>query len=230
MTASWWAGLPTSHSPSLYPIPATNHRRWEWGHLPPDTLLLGDPEAQPQGRGGAVCWGLAGRHLLLYNREEVSLCPGAPAFLPGVLWCGTWPLSIEAALQGEKQGHHRDSDSGPAIVVLLSHLGTTCLVLKSSREWVFLWLKPLPAGPSVTCRGMYPELIMVSTEGCKTCTAYITRTWNWTGLIYRLMGILYLGSKGILLTESFYTITFWKKRSIFTELMSNYDNKSYYHK
>ena len=34
------------------------------------------------------------------------------------------------------------------------------------------------------------------------------------------MGVLYSGNKAMLLTEFFYTITFWKKRSIFIELMS----------
>lgn len=104
MTASWWAGLPTSHSPSLYPISATNHSHHEWGHLPPDTLLLGDPEAQPQGRGGAVCWGLEGRCFLLYNREEVSLCPGAPAFLPGMLWCGDVTPQYRSRFAGREAG------------------------------------------------------------------------------------------------------------------------------
>ena len=74
--------------PVLYPIPATNHSCQERNIFLPTPLLLGDPEAQPQGRGGAGCWGLAGRRLLLYNRKAVSLCPGAPAFLPGMLWCG----------------------------------------------------------------------------------------------------------------------------------------------
>lgn len=76
-----------THQPFPIPLPhpCSQHSLREWGHLPPDTLLLGDPEAQPQGRGEAGCWGLAGRHLLLYNREDVSLCPGARAFLPGML-------------------------------------------------------------------------------------------------------------------------------------------------
>lgn len=206
--------------PVLYPIPATNHSCRERNIFLPtpycwETLRLSPREGEGQAAGGL--------------RDIVSFCIierrslSAPVHLLSSLACcdvGMWPLSIEATLQREKQLHHRDSDSGPAIVVLPSHLGTTCLVLKSTHEWMFLWLKPLPAGPSVTCRWMYPELIMVSTEGCKTSTAYITSTWSWAGLIYRLMGVLYSGSKAMLLTEFFCTITFWKERSIFTELMS----------
>ena len=44
--------------PVLYPIPATNHSCQERNIFLPTPLLLGDPEAQPQGRGGAGCWGL----------------------------------------------------------------------------------------------------------------------------------------------------------------------------
>lgn len=58
------------------------------GHLPPNTLLLGDPEAQPQGRGGSGWWGLVGRLLLLYNREEDLSLPRRTCFPPChvVMW------------------------------------------------------------------------------------------------------------------------------------------------
>ena len=214
MTASRWAWLPTSHSPSLCPIPAPNTAFASGDIFLPTPYCWETLRLSPRGGERRAAGGLPD-DISFCITERTSL--SAQALVLSSLACcdvRAWPLSIGATLQREKQRHHRDSDSGPDIAVLRSHLGTTCLVLKSAREWVFLWLKPLPAGPSVTCREMYPELITVSTGGCKTCTAYITRTWNWTGLIYRLMGILYLGSKGILLTESFCTITFWKKRSI----------------
>ena len=205
-----------THQPFPIPLPhpCSQHSLCEWDIFLPTPYCWETLRLSPRGGERQAAGGL---------RDDISFCItertslSAQALVLSSLACcdvRAWPLSIGATLQREKQGHHRDSDSGPDIAVLRSHLGTTCLVLKLAREWVFLWLKPLPAGPSVTCREMYPELITVSTGGCKTCTAYITRTWNWTGLIYRLMGILYLGSKGILLTESFCTITFWKKRSI----------------
>ena len=44
-----------THQPFPIPLPHTCYQPQllRAGHLPPNTLLLGDPEAQPQGRGGA---------------------------------------------------------------------------------------------------------------------------------------------------------------------------------
>lgn len=88
MTASWWAWLPTSHSPSLYPIPATNHSCWEQDIFHPtpycwETLRLSPREGEGQAGGG-----LRVNFSFCITERRISLCPGAPAFLPVMLWCG----------------------------------------------------------------------------------------------------------------------------------------------
>lgn len=79
-----------THQPFPIPLPHTCYQPQllRAGHLPPNTLLLGDPEAQPQGRGGAGWWGFAGQLLLLYNREEDLSLPRRTCFPPChvVMW------------------------------------------------------------------------------------------------------------------------------------------------
>lgn len=79
-----------THQPFPIPLPHTCYQPQllRAGHLPPNTLLLGDPEAQPQGRGGSGWWGLQVNFSFCITERRISLCPGAPAFLPVMLWCG----------------------------------------------------------------------------------------------------------------------------------------------
>lgn len=163
MSMATYQPFPIPLPPYLLPTTAAESRTSSSQHL-----TAGRPwgELSPGRRVRLVgaCWV---NYLLLYNRGgPLSTWPFC--FPPVMLWCGD--------VTPQYRSHFAEREAVASLGILTqalplwscpSHLGTTCLVLKSTREWMFLWLKPLPAGLPVTCRWKYPELIMVSAEGWK---------------------------------------------------------------
>lgn len=160
MTVSLWERLPTSHSLSLPSVrsPATAAESQASSPSSPccqETLRPSHTECEGQSTRGV--WE---RRFFLYKIEEVSHCPGTTAFLPGMLLCKDMTPGI---VKATSQPWERSRWITGILTQVLPSWGCWAnlepLGFSWNKQCMFLWFKPLPVGPSVTCRWMYPELI-----------------------------------------------------------------------
>lgn len=187
-------------------------------HLLQHPSLGSGPVAEQKGQSSGGLW----EDVSFSKMEELCFLPWVILVWGSDTWnCGS-SRGIHFATIRKMQENHRDSDSGPTSLGLPSQLRTACFLF--NKKCVFLRFQPLPVGLSPT----YVDVSWadtVTTEGHKTCVAHITSNWIGAGSICHLISTLYPGNKESLSTGSFCTITSWKNRGIFLELMSNCDDK-----
>lgn len=138
----------------MFPIIAAK----EPGTLLPNALCWECPVAQSHGMWERRC--------LLYKIVEHSHCPGIPVFCLRMLLCEDMTHRIVEDTLKPWEKCRRTIETLTQLPPFWScRANLDPLAFWWSKQNMFLWFKPLPVGPSATCRWTYPEAIQSQLKG-----------------------------------------------------------------